>query len=41
MRALLEQMKNVNIVEPAVTIRSSMKQTDIPALEALADAVLR
>ena len=40
MRALLEQMKNVNIVEPAVTIRSSMKQTDIPALEALADAVL-
>lgn len=40
MRALLEQMKNVTIVEPAVTIRSSMKQTDIPALEALADAVL-
>lgn len=40
MRALLEQMKNVNIVEPAVTIRSSMKQADIPALEALADAVL-
>lgn len=40
MRALLEQMKNVNIVEPAVTIRSSLKLADIPALEALADAVL-
>ena len=40
MRAILEQMKNVNIVEPAVTIRSSMKQADLPALEALADAVL-
>lgn len=41
MRALLEQMKNVTIVEPAVTIRSSLKLADIPALEALADAVLR
>ncbi len=40
MRALLEQMKNVTIVEPAVTIRSSLKLADIPALEALADAVL-
>ena len=40
MRAILEQLKNVNIVEPTVTIRSSMKQADLPALEALADAVL-
>lgn len=40
MRALLEQMKNVTIVEPAVTIRSSLKLADIPALEELADAVL-
>jgi len=40
MRSLLEQMKNVNIVEPVVSIRSSMKQTDVPALQALADAVL-
>ena len=40
MRTILEQMKNVSIVEPAVTIRSSMKQADLPALEALADAVL-
>lgn len=40
MRAIIEQMKNVSIVEPSVTIRSSMKETDIPSLEALADAVL-
>ena len=40
MRAIIEQMKNVNIVEPTVTLRSSMKEADIPALEALADAVL-
>ena len=30
----------VEIVGPVVTIRSRMKSTDIPALEALADAVL-
>ena len=40
MRAIIEQMKNVNIVDPTVTIRSSMKEADIPALEALADAIL-
>ena len=40
MRALVEPLKNVNIVEPMVTIRSTMKETDIPSLEALADAVL-
>ena len=40
MRAIIEQMKNVTIVEPSVTIRSSMKEADLPALEALADAIL-
>jgi len=40
MRALIEPMKNVTIVEPQVTIKSSLKSTDIPALEALADAIL-
>ena len=40
MRALVEPLKNVNIVEPMVTIRSTMKETDIPSLDALADAVL-
>lgn len=40
MRAMLSEMKEVEIVEPMVTIRSRMKQTDLPALEALADALL-
>ena len=41
MRSMLETMKDVEIVEPVVTIRSRMKQADIPALEALADALLK
>lgn len=41
MRSMLETMKDVEIVEPVVTIRSRMKQTDIPALEALAEALLK
>ena len=40
MRGMLETMKEIEIVEPMVTIRSAMKQSDIPALEALADAIL-
>lgn len=40
MRALVELLNNVNIVEPMVTIISTMKETDIPSLEALAGAVL-
>ena len=40
MKGMLETMKEIEIVEPMVTIRSTMKQGDIPALEALADAML-
>ena len=40
MKNMLETMKEIEIVEPMVTIRSAMKQSDIPALEALADAML-
>ena len=40
MKGMLETMKEIEIVEPMVTIRSTMKQADIPALEALADAML-
>ena len=40
MKGMLETMKDIEIVEPMVTIRSAMKQGDIPALEALADAIL-
>lgn len=40
MRAMLEGMKNVKIVEPVVTIRSRMKESDLPAMEQLATALL-
>ena len=40
MRAMLECMKNVEIVEPMVTIRSRMKEGDLPAMEQLATALL-
>ena len=40
MKGMLETMKEIEIVEPMVTIRSAMKLGDIPALEALADAIL-
>ena len=40
MKGMLETMKEIEIVEPIVTIRSAMKLGDIPALEALADAIL-
>lgn len=40
MRTLIEPMKDITLVEPTVTIRSRMKQSDIPAMEALADAIL-
>lgn len=40
MRGMLEQMKDIEIVEPMVTIRSRMKRSDLPALESLAEALL-
>ena len=39
MRQILETMKDVEIVEPVVTIKSVMKASDIPALEELADVI--
>ena len=40
MRAMLEGMKNIEIVEPMVTIRSRMKDCDLPAMEQLATMLL-
>lgn len=40
MKEMLAGMKNIEISGPQVTIRSRMKSSDIPALEALADAIL-
>ena len=39
MRGILDTMKNITIVEPVVTIKSTLKENDIPALEELADAL--
>ena len=39
MRSILDTMKNITIVEPVVTIKSVLKETDIPALDQLADAL--
>ncbi len=39
MRSILDTMKNITIVEPVVTIKSALKENDIPALEELADAL--
>ena len=41
MRPMLEGMKQVEVVEPVVTLRGRMKEADIPQLEAMADALLQ
>jgi len=41
MKEMLSTMNGIEIVEPMVTIKSRMKVSDIPALESLADAILR
>ncbi len=40
MRAILDTMKDLEIVEPMVTIRSVLKESDMENLEKLADAML-
>ena len=40
MMEMLDTMKNVEVVSPAVTIRSRMKESDQPLLAALANAIL-
>ncbi len=41
MRELLAGMKEIGVLEPAVTLRGAPKATDLPLLEALADALLK
>lgn len=41
MRSIIETMKDCKIVDPVVTITSRMKDSDLPAMEALADALLK
>lgn len=40
MRAMLEGMKDIDIVEPMVTIRSRMKDSDLPEMEQLVEKLL-
>ena len=40
MKAILETMTNVTLVEPMVTIRSTLKEENMADLEALADAII-
>ena len=40
MKEMFSSMKDVEIIEPVVTIRSRMKESDIPALEKLAESIL-
>ena len=39
MKTILSTMKDVTIVEPTVTIMSTMKESDYPAMEALVNAI--
>lgn len=41
MKAVLETMKDVTIIEPSVTIKSTLKDADLPKLEELADAIAK
>ena len=40
MKCMLGELKNMEIVDPMVTILSRMKQSDLPKLEAMVDAVI-
>ncbi len=40
MRSILDEMKNIIICEPVVTIRSTMKEADKEAMKELAEAIL-
>ena len=40
MKEMLAEMKDIDLIEPMVTIHSSLQPTDVPALEALTKAIL-
>ena len=41
MKEILENMKDLEIVEPTITIKSRLKEDDISKLESLADEILK
>ena len=40
MKQMLAEMKDIDLVEPMVTLRSTLQTTDMPAMEALAAAII-
>lgn len=40
MREILEEMKDIDLIEPIITIKSKMKEEDIAKLEKMADEIL-
>ena len=41
MREIVDTLKDVTVVEPVVTIRSTMKDADLEAMEALAEVIAK
>ena len=41
MRNIIDRFKGVEVIEDVVTIMSRLKPEDVPALEALADEVIK
>ena len=41
MKEMFAAMKDITIIDPMVTIRSRMKESDIPLLDSLADEILK
>ena len=41
MKDMLTEMKGIDLVEPMVTLRSTLQPTDMPTMEALAEALVR
>ena len=40
MKGMLDAMKEITVVEPIVTVRGALKESDIPSLEQMAEALL-
>lgn len=40
MKGLLEQMKDITVIEPIITLRGTLKERDLPQLDALAKALV-
>lgn len=41
MKGILDTMKNINVVQPVVTIKSTLKESDVAGLNELAEALCK